>query len=120
MAGGIIRHARPCRRKSTSSNISRAVKHSVPPPSVLILSLSVEPDRPMGGPGTSTRTPIALAKKHDLLVISDVAYGEIYFDNNPPPSVLQVDGRQGHRRRGQLVVEDLRHGRLARGHGGRQ
>jgi len=35
---------------------------------------------------------VALAKKHDLLVISDVAYGEIYFDNNPPPSILQVDG----------------------------
>ncbi len=25
-------------------------------------------------------------------MISDVAYGEIYFDNNPPPSILQVDG----------------------------
>src|SRR6185295_3538357 len=23
---------------------------------------------------------------------SDVAYGEIYFDNNPPPSILQVEG----------------------------
>jgi alanine-synthesizing transaminase len=35
---------------------------------------------------------IALAKKHDLLVLSDIAYSEIYFDNNPPPSILQVDG----------------------------
>jgi alanine-synthesizing transaminase len=35
---------------------------------------------------------VALAKKHDLLVISDVAYSEIYFDDNPPPSVLQVEG----------------------------
>jgi alanine-synthesizing transaminase len=25
-------------------------------------------------------------------VISDVAYGEIYFENNPPPSILQVEG----------------------------
>ena len=35
---------------------------------------------------------IALAKKNDLLVISDIAYSEIYFDNNPPPSILQVEG----------------------------
>ena len=35
---------------------------------------------------------VALAKKHDLIVLSDVAYSEIYFENNPPPSILQVDG----------------------------
>ena len=35
---------------------------------------------------------VALAKKHDMLVLSDIAYSEIYFDNNPPPSILQVDG----------------------------
>ncbi len=27
-----------------------------------------------------------------MLVLSDIAYSEIYFDNNPPPSILQVDG----------------------------
>jgi alanine-synthesizing transaminase len=27
-----------------------------------------------------------------MLVISDIAYSEIYFDDNPPPSVLQVEG----------------------------
>jgi alanine-synthesizing transaminase len=35
---------------------------------------------------------VALAKKHDLIVLSDIAYSEIYFDNNPPPSILQVEG----------------------------
>jgi alanine-synthesizing transaminase len=34
----------------------------------------------------------ALARKHDLLVLSDIAYSEIYFDDNPPPSLLQVEG----------------------------
>ena len=33
-----------------------------------------------------------LAKKHDLIVLSDLAYAEIYFDGNPPPSILQVPG----------------------------
>src|SRR3981081_3273769 len=27
-----------------------------------------------------------------MLVLSDIAYSEIYFDNNPPPSILQVAG----------------------------
>jgi alanine-synthesizing transaminase len=35
---------------------------------------------------------VALAKKNDLIIISDLAYAEIYFDGNPPPSVLQVPG----------------------------
>ena len=32
------------------------------------------------------------AKKHDIIILSDLAYAEIYFDGNPPPSVLQVPG----------------------------
>ncbi len=35
---------------------------------------------------------VALAKKLDLIILSDLAYSEIYFDGNPPPSVLQVPG----------------------------
>jgi alanine-synthesizing transaminase len=35
---------------------------------------------------------IALCKEHGVYVISDLAYCEIYFDGNPPPSILQVEG----------------------------
>ena len=35
---------------------------------------------------------VAFAKKHGILILSDLAYSEIYFDGNPPPSVLQVPG----------------------------
>src|SRR5690606_12241278 len=32
-------------------------------------------------------------KANDIFILSDLAYSEIYFDeNNPPPSVLQVPG----------------------------
>jgi alanine-synthesizing transaminase len=34
---------------------------------------------------------IKFAKKHELWVLSDLAYNEIYFDE-PTPSILQVDG----------------------------
>src|SRR5207249_6381941 len=32
------------------------------------------------------------AKKHGIFVLSDLAYAEVYFENEPPPSVLQVPG----------------------------
>ena len=35
---------------------------------------------------------VAFAKKNDIIILSDLAYSEIYFDGNPPPSVLQVPG----------------------------
>ena len=35
---------------------------------------------------------MAFAKKHEIFILSDLAYAEVYFDNNPPPSVLQVPG----------------------------
>jgi hypothetical protein len=34
---------------------------------------------------------VAFAKRHNVLVLSDLAYAEVYFDD-PPPSMLQVPG----------------------------
>jgi alanine-synthesizing transaminase len=90
MAGGVIRHVPALSPEEYLSGISRAMKHSAPPPSVLIV-LSVQPDGPVGrprllqggrGPGEEARP--AGAVRHRLF--------EIYFDNNPPPSILQVEG----------------------------
>ena len=38
------------------------------------------------------RDLVTFAKKHELILLSDLAYAEVYFDDNPPPSVLQVPG----------------------------
>ncbi len=35
---------------------------------------------------------VALARRHEVWVLSDLAYSEIFFENDPPPSILQVDG----------------------------
>ena len=35
---------------------------------------------------------MAFAKKHEIFILSDLAYSEVYFDDNPPPSVLEVPG----------------------------
>ena len=91
MAGGVIRHVPALSPEDYLSGISRAVKHSVPPPNVLIVSYPSNPTAQWVDL-EFYKDVVALAKKHDLLVLSDVAYSEIYFDDNPPPSILQVDG----------------------------
>jgi alanine-synthesizing transaminase len=34
---------------------------------------------------------VNIAIKNETYILSDLAYAEIYYDNNPPPSILQVD-----------------------------
>jgi alanine-synthesizing transaminase len=42
---------------------------------------------------TSTSTESSFsAKKHGIFILSDLAYAEVYFDDKPPPSALQVPG----------------------------
>ena len=91
MAGGVIRHVPALTPEEYLSGISRAMKHSAPPPSILILSYPSNPTAHWVDLDFY-REAISLARKHDLLVLSDIAYSEIYFDDNPPPSVLQVEG----------------------------
>jgi alanine-synthesizing transaminase len=38
------------------------------------------------------REIVGFAKKHDLIVLSDLAYAEIYFEGEPPPSILEIPG----------------------------
>jgi alanine-synthesizing transaminase len=71
--------------------IDRAVRHSVPKPTALIVNFPSNPTAYMADLDFY-RELVALAKKNDLFIISDLAYAEIYFGDTPPPSVLQVPG----------------------------
>jgi alanine-synthesizing transaminase len=71
--------------------IDRAVRHSVPKPTALIVNFPSNPTAYMADLDFY-RELVALARRNDLFVISDLAYAEIYFDGKPPPSVLQVPG----------------------------
>lgn len=71
--------------------LERAVKHSVPKPVALVVSFPSNPTAQLCDLDFY-RDLIAFAKKHQIWVLSDLAYAEIYFDGNPPPSILQVDG----------------------------
>ena len=91
MSGGVIRHL-PARTDSQfMTSLDKAVRHSVPKPSALVLNYPSNPTAIVADLDFY-REVVAFAKKHDLLVLSDLAYAEIYFDGEPPPSILQVEG----------------------------
>ncbi len=71
--------------------IDRAVRHSVPKPTAVIVNFPSNPTAYMATLDFYKQL-VRLAKQHELFIISDLAYSEIYFDGNPPPSVLQVEG----------------------------
>jgi alanine-synthesizing transaminase len=91
MAGGVIRHVPALSPEEYLSGVGRAVRNSAPPPSVLVVSYPSNPTAQWVDLDFY-KDVVALAKRHDMLVLSDVAYSEIYFDNNPPPSILEVEG----------------------------
>lgn len=91
MSGGVIRSLEVTPDDTFFPPLERAVKHSIPKPIALILNY---PSNPTACTASLDfyKDVIAFAKKHDIMVLSDLAYAEIYFDDNPPPSVLEVDG----------------------------
>ncbi len=53
------------------------------------------PNNPLGATATLDyfKEVVDFCKKHNILLISDAAYTDLYFDKNDiPPSILQVDG----------------------------
>ena len=91
MAGGAIRHVPALSPEQYLSGISQAVAELSPPPIAVIVSYPSNPTAQWVDLDFYKEV-IALARRHDLIVLSDVAYSEIYFENNPPPSILQVEG----------------------------
>lgn len=91
MAGGVIRHVPALSSEQYLSGIDRAVKNSAPAPSIMIVSYPSNPTA-QAVDLDFYKEVIRIAERYDLIVLSDIAYSEIYFEDNPPPSILQVDG----------------------------
>ena len=96
IAGGTLRHVPALHDGKFNPAeylraLDRAVIHSVPKPVALVVSFPSNPTAQICDLDFY-HDLIAFAKKHHLWVLSDLAYAEIYFDGNPPPSILQVEG----------------------------
>ncbi|MGE8941520.1 LL-diaminopimelate aminotransferase [Leptospira interrogans] len=91
ISGAAIRHIPASNGPEFLRGVERAVKHSIPKPLAMVLSYPSNPTA-MTADLDFYAEAVQLAKRLGLIILSDIAYAEIYFDNNPPPSVLQVPG----------------------------
>ena len=91
MAGGVIRSVPAEPTPDFFVALERAVVHSIPKPIAVVVCYPSNPTA-MVASLDFYRDLVAFAKKHDIFILSDLAYAEVFFDGNPPPSVLQVPG----------------------------
>ncbi len=91
LSGAAMRHLPAGTGEEFLRSVERTCQHTIPKPLALVLSYPSNPTA-MVADLDFYREAVALAKKLDLIILSDIAYAEIFFDNNPPPSVLQVPG----------------------------
>ena len=91
MAGGVIRAVQSEPTPEFFALLERAITRSIPKPIAVVICYPSNPTAAVADLDFYKEL-ILFAKKHGVFVLSDLAYGEVYFDNHPPPSVLQVPG----------------------------
>ena len=91
MAGGVIRSVSAEPVPQFFEALERAVIHSIPKPLGVVVCYPANPTAYVAELDFY-RDLVAFAKHHGVLILSDLAYAEVYFDGKPPPSVLQVPG----------------------------
>ncbi len=91
MAGGVVRSVPAEPTPELFSALERAIVHSIPKP---IAMIACYPSNPTAYVASLDfyKDLVAFAKKHEIFILSDLAYAELYFEGVPPPSVLQVPG----------------------------
>ncbi len=91
MAGGVIRSVPSAPGPAYFAALERAMIHSIPKPIAVIVCYPSNPTAEVASLDFY-KDLVAFAKKHDIFILSDLAYAEVFFDDEPPPSVLQVPG----------------------------
>jgi alanine-synthesizing transaminase len=91
MAGGVIRSVPAEPGPEFFTALERAIVHSIPKPIAVVVCYPSNPTAVVAS--LDFYKDLALfARKHEIFVLSDVAYAEVYFDDTPPPSILQAPG----------------------------
>ena len=91
MAGGVIRSLPAAPDASYFRALERAVMHSIPKPLAVVVCYPSNPTAHVADLDFY-RDLVSFARRNDLIVLSDLAYSEVYFEGQPPPSILQVPG----------------------------
>ncbi|MFM9152592.1 MAG: LL-diaminopimelate aminotransferase [Methylocystis sp.] len=91
MAGGVIRSVPSDPSPAYFSAMEHAMIHSIPKPIAVVVCYPSNPTAEVASLDFY-KDLVAFAKKHEIFILSDLAYAEVFFDDDPPPSVLQVPG----------------------------
>jgi alanine-synthesizing transaminase len=91
MAGGVIRSVPSDPTPAFFQSLERAIIHSIPKPIAVVVCYPSNPTAYVAELDFYKEL-VPFAKRHGIFVLSDLAYAEVYFDDRPPPSILQVPG----------------------------
>ncbi len=91
MAGGVIRSLPAAPDENYFRALERAVMHSIPKPVAVVVCYPSNPTAHVADLDFY-RDLVSFARRNDLILLSDLAYSEVYFEGEPPPSILQVPG----------------------------
>ena len=92
IAGGVIRSVPAEPSPEYFVALERALIHSTPKPIAVVVCYPSNPTA-MVASLDFYKDLVLFAKKHEIFILSDLAYAEVYFDDNDrPPSVLQALG----------------------------
>jgi alanine-synthesizing transaminase len=91
IAGAAIRSIPAAPGDDFFRRLEMAMRYTVPRPKVLVVGYPSNPTAYVADLHFYERL-VAFARQHELIVISDLAYAEIYFGDVPTPSILQVEG----------------------------
>lgn len=91
LAGAAIRHIPAMDPEAYLGAIDKAAQHSIPSPLAVVVNYPSNPTAQVVGLDFYKEL-LKIAKKHEMWILSDLAYADIYFDIEPPPSILQLDG----------------------------
>ena len=90
ICGGVIQGIPALTAEEYLAGVKDALEKADKPPLAIVVCF---PSNPTGFTAELSfyEEIVAIAKKHNIIILSDLAYSEIYF-GNPPPSIFQVEG----------------------------
>jgi alanine-synthesizing transaminase len=89
IAGAAIRSIPAAPGPDFFTRLAYAIRYTVPKPTVLVIGYPSNPTAYVADLAFYEKV-VGFAREHGLWVISDLAYAEIYFGDEPTPSILQV------------------------------
>jgi len=89
IAGAAVRNVTVTPDDTFLAGLERAVQHSVPKPTALVLNYPNNPTAELADLDFY-REVVDFCRFHGIYILSDLAYAEVYFDDRPPPSILQI------------------------------